>query len=372
MAAERRGLGSPVGTVGLLVVFALLGAAAALLAGRAPTVNAATSTAVNFSVPNSVWAILFLSPLLVGVLAFVVRWVISSDAGIPARVGTILSVVLVIGVLLFALVAHANWTATSSVTVGGYGSGSTANGAAPGGHNSSTVGNGTHGNSSTGKNGTTGGNGTTGSNGTLTKGGWNSTTGNITGSGGHNGGSGGGSGRGDGLTNNSSAPRGTSPSGGLSMAVANWMFLLVAVVMSAMVGVLAIPGVLGRLVDTRAQRPVAPIGFTDPAAFRAALHEATAALESGETPRDSIVRLYARLVGRVEPSPNGLTSSTAEEIQRTRLAQLHVPPAHAETLTRIFEEACYSAHPIERGDAERFVAALWEIEHDLFPAGVVG
>lgn len=372
MAAARRGLGSPFGTVGLLVIFALLGAAAALLAGRAPTVNATTSTAVNFSIPNSVWAILFLAPLLVGVLAFVVRWVISSDAGVPARIGTIGAVVLVIGVLLFALVTHANWTATSTVTLGGYGSGSAANGATPGGHNGSHFGNGTQGNVTNGTNGTTSGNGTTGTNGTLTKGGWNSTTGNVTGSGGHNGGSGSGSGRGDGLTNNSTAPLGTSSSGGVSMAVANWLFLLVAVVLSAMVGVLAIPGVLGRLVDPRASRPVPQVGLADPAAFRAALNEAKVALESGESPREAIVRLYSRLLGRVEPSPNGLTSSTAEEIQRTRLAELRVPPVHSETLTRIFEEACYSKHPIGRGDAERFVAALWEIEHDLFPAGVGG
>jgi Domain of unknown function (DUF4129) len=132
---------------------------------------------------------------------------------------------------------------------------------------------------------------------------------------------------------------------------------------------------LSRMVDRR--RPLAPPPSAPPAVspppgpaeVRSALREAALAIEAGETPRDSIVRMYARLVGRVAPAPDELRTWTAEEIQRNTLADLCVPAARSEELTQIFEEACYSTHPIGPPDANRFVETMRAIERDLFMGG---
>jgi hypothetical protein len=186
-------------------------------------------------------------------------------------------------------------------------------------------------------------------------------------------GSGGGSsggGTGSGGNNTSGTPpRGAAPVRGLSFQVPNWVFLVIAVTLSLVVALLAEPGILRRLFSRRPSPqdavPLPPL----PADWGAAIQETRLAIERGEVPRESIVRLYGRLLGRVSPSVGDLDASTAEEIQRTRLEPLRVPSERSETITRMFEEARYSTHPIDRPAADRFVATMREVENDLSGTG---
>jgi hypothetical protein len=60
-----------------------------------------------------------------------------------------------------------------------------------------------------------------------------------------------------------------------------------------------------------------------------------------------IERLYVRFLDRVVPITGDLTMRTPEEIRADTLVPLGVRPAAAAQLTRIFEEARYSSHPID-------------------------
>jgi len=108
------------------------------------------------------------------------------------------------------------------------------------------------------------------------------------------------------------------------------------------------------------------------AAMGLAVHDARIALENGEDPRESIVRLYCRLLGRVAPTADDLASFTAAEIQRLRLAALPILPERAEAITRMFEEARYSSHPVERPQAVRYAETMRAVELDLRAVGAHG
>jgi len=369
IGAPGRGPPSSLGTIALVLVFALLGTGAALLAGRAPTIVTGASHGIIFSLPRSIWAVLFLGPLLVGFTAYIIRWAITSPAGVPARVGVSVAVAALVAALLVGMVLDANWNGNSTVSIGSTGSGPGLNGTGPG-HNS-TAGNGTYGYGTGGGTGNTSGNGTgPGGPGNGSSGSGNSSRGggNTSGGGGHGGGQGTGN-------NSTGAPLGATPASGITFGVSNLVFLFVSAGLSAVVAVLALPGILARLVDRRPRRagpPVgaaSPVGPPGPAEVRTALRDATLAIEAGETPRDSIVRLYGRLLGRVAPGSQELTTATAEEIQRTQFAELQVPAERSEQLTEIFEEACYSSHLILQADADRFVETMRAIERDLFLDG---
>jgi Domain of unknown function (DUF4129) len=135
------------------------------------------------------------------------------------------------------------------------------------------------------------------------------------------------------------------------------------------VGVLAMPGMLSRILDGRPRGAAARTTPVDPAAWGAVFREARIAVESGESPRDAIVRLYGILIGRVASNAQELASSTAREIQRNRLLALRVPPASAEAITQMFEEARYSTHPVGQSTAARFVDTMHSIEVSLLGSG---
>jgi hypothetical protein len=169
--------------------------------------------------------------------------------------------------------------------------------------------------------------------------------------------------------NTTAAPKAAVPARGIAVGVPNWVFLPVGIALSGAIGVLAIPGVLSRLVDRRVHRPAPPIVATVPEGAASAFRDARLAIESGEPPRETIVRLYGRILGRVAPTVEELATSTAEEIRRTQFAALPVPATRSELITRLFEEARYSTHPIDQPVADRFVETLREVERDLAVAG---
>jgi len=365
MAAARRGMGPSLGTGALVLVFALLGAGAALLAGHAPSFVHGASSGIDLRLPNSIWAVLFLAPLLIGFLSYVLRWAVSSPASMPTRVGVSVAVAAAVCLVLVGMLVDTNWNGDSHITYGAASSSGPGGNGTGTGHGNSTQGNGTSG----GGSGNGGTNGTGGSNSSGSGNGSGSGGGNSSGPGG--GGGGGPGGHGNGTGNNSSgAPLGTKPAGGASLGIANWEFLAIAAALSVVVGLLAIPGMLSRLVDRRSRRGGVGAGTSLSLLAPPPSGAVQAPLALGpESPRESIVRLYGLLVGKLTPAPGDLTTLTAEEIQRTRFLEMHVSSASSTELTRMFEEACYSTHPIGSPDAERFVATMHAVERDLFVAG---
>ncbi len=179
------------------------------------------------------------------------------------------------------------------------------------------------------------------------------------------------SGTGSGVpTNNSSAPANGSGGGSgngtvhgaalASFTLSPWIVLVVIAGISVCLVALSLPGVLSRVVDRRS-RPRPP----DRAEVRSALVEAATALDRGEDPRETVIRLYVRLLIGLAPRVGDLSVHTPEEIRRNDLVRLGVGVAAAEVLTRLFEEARYSSHPIGPDEAGRFREAVRQAELDL-------
>lgn len=165
-------------------------------------------------------------------------------------------------------------------------------------------------------------------------------------------------------TNNSSrGVNGTSVAGSYSYTISFGVVLAAVVGISALVAVLAIPGALSRLAGRR------PGGGPGPAVLRVeilpALQEAGAAIERGEDPRETVVRLYVRLLREIGPRVGDVSFLTADEIRQQALAGLGVSAGASEALTRLFEEARYSTHTIGAADAGRFREAIRQVESDL-------
>ncbi|HYB79850.1 MAG TPA: DUF4129 domain-containing protein [Thermoplasmata archaeon] len=110
---------------------------------------------------------------------------------------------------------------------------------------------------------------------------------------------------------------------------------------------------------TKVETPV------DVAPVRAALARAATELQEGHDPRDVILALYTTLLTRLRPVVVGLDASTPEEIRATHLERLGVRPSPARTLTRLFEEARYSRHPMGRESSEAAQDAVREVLDDL-------
>lgn len=90
----------------------------------------------------------------------------------------------------------------------------------------------------------------------------------------------------------------------------------------------------------------------------AALARAAQALEEGGDPRSVIVRLYGDLLERIGPIAPGIDLATPEEIRREHLVELGIPSEAATVLTRLFEEARYSTHPLGTEAADRARGAV--------------
>jgi len=101
------------------------------------------------------------------------------------------------------------------------------------------------------------------------------------------------------------------------------------------------------------------------AAARDDLARATAALDAGADPRAVILALYAALLAHLTPMVGDLDPSTPEEIRSLHLVRLGIRPAAALALTRLFEEARYSSHPIDAATATRARVILGAAQADL-------
>lgn len=141
-------------------------------------------------------------------------------------------------------------------------------------------------------------------------------------------------------------------------------YVILAVVVLAIAG-LAVPALWASV-----GRPRGDVAaFPDPATARsnaqAALAGAASALEGGADPRSVIEGLYARLLDRISVVSGDLSGRTPEEIRADCLVPLGVRPAAATALTRLFEEARYSSHPMGPESAARVRGAIEAASADL-------
>jgi len=176
---------------------------------------------------------------------------------------------------------------------------------------------------------------------------------------------------GPGNTSNNSGGTGTStPGGGLpsQFHLPGGALLLIAGVVALAIAGIAIPAVWGAVAGRRSRGS----GPTPPAvaAVGAALARASADLDAGTDPRAVIERLYVRLLDRVVQVAGDVSGRTPEEIRSDQLVPLGVRPAAAEALTRLFEEARYSTHPMGAEAAARVRAAVAAASTDLARSAV--
>jgi len=98
---------------------------------------------------------------------------------------------------------------------------------------------------------------------------------------------------------------------------------------------------------------------------RAALAGAADALAEGRDAREVIIALYAELLERLGPMVGSLDPDTPEEIRVRHLVRLGIAPERSESLTRLFEEARYSTHPLGSEAALRAEEVIRGAEADL-------
>jgi hypothetical protein len=147
-------------------------------------------------------------------------------------------------------------------------------------------------------------------------------------------------------TNNSTVPPSSGPASGasfLTLSLPSWWVLVLAGGLAVVVAVLALPGVLGSLLDRRGAGP-------GRGAVRERVQEALAQADQeirrGDDPRESVIKLYLRLVTELGPRVGETATLTADEIHARIVSSLGVRPPASEALTRLFEVARYSTHAL--------------------------
>jgi hypothetical protein len=168
-------------------------------------------------------------------------------------------------------------------------------------------------------------------------------------------------------SNNSNAS--TIPGGGsfflLGPSSPPWGLFVVVAVAAVVVSVVLTSPYWWRAI-TRRGVPESPPPSPDAAArVRVALEDATEALDAGGDLRTVVLRLYGAILARVAPAVGDVDRATPEEIRAIHLVRLGIRPDAAEVLTRIFEEARYSSHPVSDEMVRRVTTALREAIEDL-------
>jgi len=150
-----------------------------------------------------------------------------------------------------------------------------------------------------------------------------------------------------------------------TLTVPTWVPLVALLVIAALIAIFAAPAVSDRLSERREERSLAQLQARQLTEARAALAAAGRALDEGDEPRAVIRTLYARFLDRVAPLVGGVETETPEEIRAFHLLALGIQPSSADALTRLFEEARYSTHPMTSDAAERARSAVRGAEGDL-------
>jgi hypothetical protein len=365
----------------LLVIGALAaigGSAAALLGVGVPTASSSTPAAGVALSPALTLDVVLILPVVA--LIVVVAWSLIASGGTAITARGALTAIIVVAVLLLGVVWILHLPPDRAYSEYGNLSGSGGTGGT-GGHGGSgsggSGGNGTGGaGGHGGSNGTGGGkNGTGGSGGSNGTGSGNGTNGSGNGTGGKGGGGGGstngsGGGGGGGRSNGTA----TSTAAYTPPPYAAWPVYAAAVGGLLFVGALVVPELSSRWGHRRGPpdppAPPSPIGAG--AAAARVFAEARKSLADASEPRGVIVNLYAQLMGRLEPRFEIPNSRTPDEIRRAHLIPLGVRAEVAGHLTRVFEEACYSSHPLGADSVRLAQASIAIAEFDLRAAHAIG
>jgi hypothetical protein len=149
------------------------------------------------------------------------------------------------------------------------------------------------------------------------------------------------------------------------LSVPGWVPVTVLLVIAVLVAVFAAPPIAERIQEMREERSRSTKDRLRAEEARAALAAAGRSLEEGSDPRQVIEILYARLLARVAPMVGSVATATPEEIRVGHLRSLGIREAPASALTRLFEEARYSTHPMSAEAAERARDAIRSASEDL-------
>lgn len=180
---------------------------------------------------------------------------------------------------------------------------------------------------------------------------------------------GGGNSTGSGGSTNGTSGSNVTGAGGelsfLSVKLPSWALFVAVAAIVLVVGAVAVPRAWAYAIDRERERGTGRPRSPETEAVRGALAAAAQQLEEGGEPREVIVALYATVLARVGPMVGGVEVDTPEEIRSLHLVRLGIRAAAAETLTRLFEKARYSSHPMNPDAAQRARVAIREARDDL-------
>jgi hypothetical protein len=171
-------------------------------------------------------------------------------------------------------------------------------------------------------------------------------------------------------SNNTTVIKGNLTSTGngvlLFPSLPGWVpFLILGLVVLLVVAV-GIPQTRRYIADRRESGAVRRrSSVTVSAGMREALTRASSELDLGGDPRVVILALYASMLQHLQPMVDDIGTSTPEEIRAAHLVRLGVRPEAARTLTRLFEEARYSEHPMGPAESSRTLEAVRATLDDL-------
>lgn len=161
---------------------------------------------------------------------------------------------------------------------------------------------------------------------------------------------------------------GTAIGGGtpfLFPVLPGWVFFAAVAVVVVFAASVALPVARTALRTRRWERSRRRSGAETAGQVRLALEGAARQLDLGNDPREVIVGLYGQFLGRLSPLVGWVDPETPEEIRTRHLRLLGIRPSAAETLTRLFEEARYSSHPLGPDHLARARAAIQAALEDL-------
>lgn len=150
-----------------------------------------------------------------------------------------------------------------------------------------------------------------------------------------------------------------------SPAVPAWVpFAIVASVLIVLVAI-AVPQIRAIVEDRRGRRTLPPPPPDAAEELRKALETADRELGEGLDPRATIRALYASVLEQVTRMVGSVELETPEEIRSHHLVRLGIRPRSAEVLTRLFEEARYSSHPLDAAAVASARTAVRDALSDL-------
>lgn len=149
-----------------------------------------------------------------------------------------------------------------------------------------------------------------------------------------------------------------------------WLPFVVLAAVALIALALAVPFARSYLDERRRGISVSKNPAKEKAELSAVLERANRALEEGGDPRTVILALYAAVLAHLTAMVGSVEVDTPEEIRRYHLVRLGIRSDTARELTRLFEEARYSTHPLGPEDGERARGVFREALQELTRAPV--